>query len=68
MPRKKKNIEIAEFLALNSAYTYRVDMGKFNVRYTVLALTEKSARDKIAEMHPGKSITYLSQANRIILI
>jgi hypothetical protein len=68
MARKKKSEELADILEKNNAYTYRVDMGSYNLRYTILSLTENEASKKVAELHPGKPVTYLSQANRIIIL
>ena len=67
MPRKKLSEEIAKVLAKQNIYGYQVDFGTHNIRYAILAFTEKEARGKVDALHPGKPVTYLYQSNRLVL-
>lgn len=67
MPRKKLTEEIADFHKKNNVYGYAVHFPTYTLHYAVLSLTEKEAQDKVKAQHPGLPITYLYQANRIIL-
>lgn len=66
MPRKKKLVEMVEWLKEYSAFTYSIQKpGTVFFNHTVLEKNEPQANTKISNLYPGACYVLVSSSKRI---